>query len=84
MLFGLMSCKEALAQMNGYLDRQLAPEEMEAVRCHVKMCHACALKFAEGEVALLEETRAKMERIAQKDEMISRMSTILDDASHKA
>ena len=55
----------------------------QLVRRHVKICHACALKFAE-EAALLEETRTKMERILPKDAMIHQMSNILEEASRLA
>jgi hypothetical protein len=67
--------------MNSYLDRELTEEEAKNVRRHVKVCHACALKFSD-QATLLEETRTKMERIATKDEMIVRMSGILDEVSH--
>lgn len=80
MRFGLLTCKEALAQMSAYLDRTLTPTEMLQVKRHVRICHACALKFA-AEERLLEETRTKMERIQPEDTMISRLSTILAEAS---
>lgn len=79
MLFGFANCKETLAQMNAYLDRSLTPEEMQIVRRHVRICHACALKFAEEE-KLLEETRAKMARIQPGDPMITRLSEVLEEA----
>src|SRR5436309_1972009 len=79
MLFGFSTCKEALTRMNDYLDRNLAPHEMQIVKRHVKMCHACALKFA-SEAKILEETRAKMERIVPQDETITRLSGILAEA----
>lgn len=83
MRFGFFTCKDALARMNDYLDRKLTPSEMQAVRRHVKLCHACALKFA-SEARLLEETRTKLDRIQPEDEMIARMSNILEEVSRFA
>ncbi len=79
MLFGLSTCKEALARMDDYLGRRLSPGEMQIVKRHVKICHACALKFAE-EAQLLEATRRKMERIVPQEEMITRLSRVLSEA----
>jgi hypothetical protein len=81
MLLGISTCKESLERMNDYLDRKLTPQEMKSVRQHVLICHACALKFA-SEAKILEETRAKMERIFPQDRMITRLSHILAEAVH--
>lgn len=37
----LISCREALERLYGYLDGELTPESAEEVRRHVQVCDAC-------------------------------------------
>lgn len=76
MLFGILSCKEALQRLDDYLDRELTPEETRRVQRHLKLCRACATKFA-TEARFLEEMRGKLERLEVPSHLKNSISALL-------
>jgi anti-sigma factor RsiW len=46
MILTFLSCKRTLRVLDDYLDRELSPREMQGVRMHLAICHACEEKFA--------------------------------------
>ena len=49
--------------MDEYLDRELAPHEVERVRAHLETCVACASEYR-FEDTLLHDVRSKLRRVA--------------------
>ncbi len=58
-----LSCREAVARLDDYLDRELSEAEMGRVREHLETCEACAVHFR-AEEQLLQQVREKVRRIA--------------------
>jgi len=58
-----LSCREAVARLDDYLDRELSEAEMGRVREHLETCEACAGHFR-AEEQLLHQVREKVRRIA--------------------
>ncbi len=58
-----LSCREAVARLDDYLDRELSEAEMGRVREHLETCEACAGHFR-AEEQLLQQVREKVRRIA--------------------
>lgn len=59
MLLGFLSCKEALALLDDFVDRELAPHEQHQVERHLRLCAQCARKFA-FERGFVADLRAKL------------------------
>ena len=49
--------------MDEYLDRELAPQEVERVHAHLETCVACASEYR-FEDTLLRDVRSKLRRVA--------------------
>ena len=75
-LINLYTCRETLARLDDYLDRELSPREARLVERHLKICHHCAHKFA-FEAELLSELRAKMARLEVPGGLMDRISASL-------
>lgn len=45
MFFSWLFCHEALARLDDFLDRELAPDEVRLVETHLKICAHCTHKF---------------------------------------
>ena len=67
-------CAEAFSRLDDYLDRELAPEELERVREHLEVCATCAEEFRfearvievlRGRIASLRAPAAVRERVEQ-------------------
>jgi anti-sigma factor (TIGR02949 family) len=58
-----LTCREAVARLDDYLDRELSEAEMGRVREHLETCEACAGHFRVEE-QLLHQVREKVRRIA--------------------
>lgn len=56
-----LDCKEALAQLDDYLKRELTPEMVAEVRTHLDRCRDCAdyARFEESFLAMLQERSHK-------------------------
>lgn len=58
--------------MDEYLDRELAPQEVERVRAHLETCLACASEYR-FEDMLLRDVRWKLRRVAMPAELRARI-----------
>ena len=58
-----LTCREAVARLDDYVDRELSEAEMGRVREHLETCEACAGHFR-AEEQLLHQVREKVRRIA--------------------
>jgi predicted anti-sigma-YlaC factor YlaD len=83
MFFSLLTCKETLARLDDYLDRELSPHDLKMVERHLKMCRHCAQIFA-FETDLLNEMKEKVQRLevdgAQVKSLMQRIKNVLPDA----
>lgn len=75
---GPLSCEEAVARLDDYLDRELTDEEMREVGEHLETCAACAGHFR-AEDELLHEVREKVRRIAVPPGLLERIQERLDN-----
>jgi anti-sigma factor RsiW len=82
MLLGLLTRKEALRRLDDYIDRELSPEEMERVRRHLKICHACTRKFA-AEQNFVREMRAKLDHLVLPPDLLRQVSAALTQADER-
>ena len=55
-------CSRAFRQLEDYLDRELAPSELEFIRDHLERCKCCASEF-EFEGGLYRELKSKLARL---------------------
>jgi len=55
-------CAETFRRLDDYLDRALAPDEIEKVEEHLARCERCAPEFA-FDATVLREVRAKLARV---------------------
>lgn len=76
MLLGILSCKEAVARLDDYIDRELSPREQVLVARHLKFCRRCAEHFR-FEVEIVAGLRAKLEHIAAPPELIESIRAAL-------
>ena len=56
------TCEEVVRRLDDYVDRELAPHEMQLMREHLETCAACAKEYAFAE-ATLRTIKAKLRRI---------------------
>jgi anti-sigma factor (TIGR02949 family) len=77
-----LSCEETFRRLDDYLDRELSPEEMAAVREHLARCEYCAREFV-FEANVLKEVRAKIARISLPSSLLSRLARALDAAERE-
>jgi anti-sigma factor (TIGR02949 family) len=75
-----LTCREAVARLDDYVDRELSETEMERVRQHLETCEACAGHFRVEE-QLLRQVREKVRRIAVPAGLLQRIQERLE-ASH--
>lgn len=66
------TCEEAFRRIDDYVDRQLAPDEMELVREHLVTCAACAHEFR-FEASLLHGVKEKLRHIDLPNELQARI-----------
>jgi anti-sigma factor RsiW len=80
MLFSLITCREALLQLDDFLDRELSSEEIQQVEKHLHLCHHCAEKFS-FEGAFLHQLKTKVRHVetadAQVVSLLQRIKTAL-------
>ena len=73
------TCEQVFRRMDEYLDRELAPREVDKVRAHLETCAACAQEYA-FEASVLSAVRAKLRRLAVPGELRQRIARRLLDA----
>ena len=81
-LLNIYTCKETLARLDDYLDRELTPEEMKKVKQHLKICHACTARF-KFEAEMLQGLRAKIQRIDLPPDLMENVSQALQHADEE-
>lgn len=79
MLLGILTCKETLARLDDYLDRELSAREVALVERHLKICHECARRFA-FERGLVEGLREKVARLEVPAELLERVREAAESA----
>jgi anti-sigma factor (TIGR02949 family) len=71
-----LTCREAIARLDDYVDRELSEAEMGRVREHLETCEACAGHFR-AEEQLLHQVREKVRRIAVPAGLLERIQARL-------
>lgn len=75
-----VTCEEAFRQLDDYLDRELAADEMRLIDEHLAICSSCLREFTfEGSV--LDGVRGKLRRVAVSQELLARISADLARAA---
>jgi len=80
MLLGLLSCKEALARLDDFVDRELAPDELRLVERHMRICVGCAQKYR-FEEGFVREVRSKIEHLETPADLMARIRADLQRVS---
>ena len=83
MLLGFLFCKEALARLDDYVDRELSPREMAQVATHLKLCAKCA-RLYRFERGFIEDLRAKVGDVQAPPETMERVRSALRAAQEGA
>lgn len=78
MLLGILSCKEAIARLDDYIDRELSPREQILVARHLKICRHCAQQF-HFETEIVHGLRAKLEQIQAPPALLEKIRAALPD-----
>jgi anti-sigma factor (TIGR02949 family) len=78
MSIGRLTCEQAFARLDDYVDRELAPEELAAVEAHLEVCAACAREFA-LESELLNELKRKLRSIEAPPGLLRKIGAALRD-----
>lgn len=76
MLLGFLFCKEVLARLDDYLDRELSPREQQQVALHLKICSHCAQMYR-FERGFLQDVRAKAAQVQAPPELMNQISRSL-------
>ena len=71
-----LACAETFARLDDYLDRELAPGELDEVASHLETCAVCAGEF-EIERRLLEDLREKLRRVRAPADLMAKVSARL-------
>ncbi len=69
MLLSMLNCKETLARLNDYLDRELSAQEIKQVERHLRICHHCSQIYA-TETTFLTELKTKVRRVETEDAQV--------------
>ena len=71
-----LTCEQAFARLDDYLDRELSPQEITEVEQHLAVCAVCTREFTlEHEV--LDLIRTKLRRIRLPEGLRERISAAL-------
>jgi anti-sigma factor (TIGR02949 family) len=73
------TCEETIRRLDDYLDRELAPHEMQLVKEHLEVCAVCASEFA-FEARTLERLRDKLQRITAPASLVAKVSRAIERA----
>ena len=73
-----MDCGGTFRRLDDYVDRELSPEEAQAVLRHLEHCSCCAEEFA-VERELLELVKAKLRQIVAPPGLMDRITARLDE-----
>ncbi len=75
-IINLYTCKETIARLEDYLDRELSAEELRRVERHLKICHHCTRKFG-FEKELLGHMRECLSRLEAPPELWERAALVI-------
>lgn len=78
MLLGILSCKEAIARLDDYIDRELSPREQILVARHLKFCRQCARRFR-FEAEIVAGLRAKLGHIKAPSDLLDTICAALPE-----
>jgi anti-sigma factor (TIGR02949 family) len=67
------TCEEVVRRLDDYVDRELAPHELQLMREHLETCAACAKEYAFAE-ATLRTIKAKLRRIEVPDDLMAHVT----------
>jgi anti-sigma factor (TIGR02949 family) len=67
------TCEEVVRRLDDYVDRELAPHEMQLMRQHIETCAACAKEYAFAE-GTLRTIKAKLRRIEVPGDLIAHVA----------
>lgn len=76
----IYGCREALERLDDFVDRELSPDETQKVQQHLKICHACARKFAfeESMVAGIKTKAQKVMLPADMSDFKAKIAALLE------
>ena len=74
-----LTCHEAVARLDDFMDRQLGSEQVARVEAHLAECLHCAARFR-FEADVLESIRRRVRRISLPPDLAIRVHAALDDA----
>jgi anti-sigma factor (TIGR02949 family) len=73
-----VTCRDALARLYEYIDRELSPADEKAVKMHLKLCRACSKRFR-FEEQLLVRMREKGRTISAPEDLRRRIEAVLEE-----
>lgn len=79
MTHGPVTCREAVSHLEAFLDRELAPDEVQLVQEHLALCVTCTREY-QFESAVVQDLKAKLRRIAVPRDFIDRLCASLRTA----
>lgn len=71
-----ITCEDAFRRLDAFLDRELAPQELQRVEAHLETCVCCAREFA-FEADVLQQVRVRVRRVAAPQALIERIARLL-------
>ena len=71
-----ITCEEAFRRLDAFLDRELAPFELQRVEEHLETCVSCAREFT-FEADVLHQVRQRVRRVAAPPALIDRIGQML-------
>ena len=77
-----MTCREAIALLADYLDRELTPEHLAVIEQHLAICAPCRAYFATYDKT--RELAARVQRVEMPAGMKERLRRLLLDAGSEA
>lgn len=77
-----LTCEETFRRLNDYLDRALTPAEKRLVEEHLETCAVCASEYR-FETNLVDEVRAKLQRIDVPRDLVARIARRLQAAEQE-
>ena len=77
------TCEEAFRRLDDYLDRELAPADMERMREHLETCAACAREFA-FEASVLDGVKRKLRQIDVPGDVLARLTAAITQQRHRS
>lgn len=73
---GRMTCAEAFARLDAYLDRTLSDEEQSELEAHLEACSNCSCEY-HYEESFVREVRAKLKRLQAPPELMGKIRSKL-------